>query len=247
MNRTEAIPTVDDRSFAETELGQLVADRPGAIELFERLGFDYCCGGSQTLAEACSERGLDLATVMILFETVADVPRGNLGDAHDVSGLSISDLCDHIVSAHHVPLRNRLDEAGDLVDRVVRVHGDDHPELHRLERVYSGLSRDFLEHAAREEELLFPFCKALDGDSGSIEVESDLLELLEDEHSATGGALAELRTLSNEYEPEQAFCSTHRAMMASLHELELDTHVHVHEENNLLFPLVRSRLAASSL
>ena len=44
-------------------LGALVAESPARAELFERLRLDYCCGGSQTLAEAAERRGLDPGTV----------------------------------------------------------------------------------------------------------------------------------------------------------------------------------------
>src|SRR5680860_1769132 len=35
-------------------LAALVAERSSRAQLFERLHLDYCCGGSQSLAEACS-------------------------------------------------------------------------------------------------------------------------------------------------------------------------------------------------
>jgi len=31
----------------------LVLENPAAARLFESLGIDYCCGGDQTLAQAC--------------------------------------------------------------------------------------------------------------------------------------------------------------------------------------------------
>ena len=39
---------------------------------------------------------------------------------------------------------------------------------------------------------------------------------------------------------DRALCGTHRALLESLRELELDLHQHVHEENNILFPRVRA-------
>jgi len=31
------------------------AEMPGATREFEKLGVDYCCGGSRTLGEACAK------------------------------------------------------------------------------------------------------------------------------------------------------------------------------------------------
>ncbi len=44
-------------------LGALVAERPARASLFERLRLEYCCGGRQTLAEACNKRGLEIDSV----------------------------------------------------------------------------------------------------------------------------------------------------------------------------------------
>ncbi len=55
-------------------LGDLVAERPARARLFERLRFDYCCGGAQTLAEACARRGLDPDTVGELLAALDDAP-----------------------------------------------------------------------------------------------------------------------------------------------------------------------------
>jgi regulator of cell morphogenesis and NO signaling len=45
-----------------------------------------------------------------------------------------------------------------------------------------------------------------------------------------------MRELTDGYDLEQAMCNTHRATLDGLHELELDLHQHIHEENNVLFP-----------
>ena len=50
-------------------IGELVAARPALARLFEKLGIDYCCGGKQTLAVACSRRGLEVATTITLLES----------------------------------------------------------------------------------------------------------------------------------------------------------------------------------
>src|ERR1017187_9530639 len=37
----------------EKTVRELALENPGATRVFERLGIDYCCGGGQTLAQAC--------------------------------------------------------------------------------------------------------------------------------------------------------------------------------------------------
>ena len=71
MSRPQQLPIVD----RATTLGGLVAEWPRSAALFERLGLDYCCGGGQTLEEACRTRGLDPATVTTML--AARVRRGS--------------------------------------------------------------------------------------------------------------------------------------------------------------------------
>jgi regulator of cell morphogenesis and NO signaling len=49
-----------------------------------------------------------------------------------------------------------------------------------------------------------------------------------------------MRELTGGYEPPADACNTYRAMLDGLAELERDTHLHIHEENNVLFPKVRA-------
>jgi regulator of cell morphogenesis and NO signaling len=56
--------SVDGPIDPDSLLGELVAERPARAQLSEQLHLDYCCGGRQTLAAACTERGLELAKVL---------------------------------------------------------------------------------------------------------------------------------------------------------------------------------------
>ena len=53
-----------------------------------------------------------------------------------------------------------------------------------------------------------------------------------------GHLLAELRALTDGFEPPPDGCASYRQLYAALSELDTDTHLHVHKENNLLFPAV---------
>jgi len=59
---------------------------------------------------------------------------------------------------------------------------------------------------------------------------------LEWEHDRAAELLAELRTLTGAYVAPEWGCQTLRALYHGLEELEASMHVHVHLENNVLFP-----------
>lgn len=226
----------------QTTLGDLVLEQPGRAELFERLGFDYCCGGHRTLAEACRQRDLDVETVSRVLEIggIAAPPSD-----HDLDWrrATTADLCDHIVSAHHDRLRSELPRLTETLATVARVHGPHEPELHDLARVFAGLRAELEEHIEREERVLFPACRELER-SGAPADAAGLLEELRDDHAQVGESLLVLRDLAGGYDPGRAHCGTYRGLLDGLRALERDLHQHIHEENNVLFPRVRGLLAA---
>ncbi|HSP73953.1 MAG TPA: iron-sulfur cluster repair di-iron protein [Gaiellaceae bacterium] len=226
----------------QTSLGDLVLDEPGRAELFERLGFDYCCGGSRTLAEACAQRGLDVETVAAVLDVhrAAGPPAEH---AHDWRRATTADLCDHIVQAHHDRLRRELPVLSETLATVARVHGPREPELHDLARVFEGLRRELEEHIEHEEQVLFPACRELEG-AAAPAAAAALLEELRDDHAQVGETLLVLRDLAGGYRAERGRCGTYRALLDGLRELERDLHQHIHEENNVLFPRIRGLLAA---
>jgi regulator of cell morphogenesis and NO signaling len=60
--------------------------------------------------------------------------------------------------------------------------------------------------------------------------------MMEREHVSAGDALGEIRSLTQNYQLPEYACSTVRALYAGLEALEADLHVHIHLENNILFP-----------
>jgi regulator of cell morphogenesis and NO signaling len=195
----------------QASVASLVLDHPGAADLLERLDVDFCCHGNRSLAEACAERDLDVETIVRVLEARAGVAGAETSHAYDARAASTAELCEHIVAAHHEPLR---------------------AALHVCEQV-----------AGETVELLFPACVTVAA-GGEPADERVLLAELEDEHADVGEALRALRELTDGFGAENARCGTHRALLDGLAVLERDLHLHIHEENNVLFPRIRSRLAA---
>jgi len=211
----------------DQSLAELVLTRPAAARALERLGLDYCCGGRQSLREACRERGLDAATVAVVLEHEGEPVAV---ESTDWSRVPLAVLCTHIVEEHHARLRWELPRLSELADRVASVHGAVQPDLRALRAELERLRAELEAHLAEEERELFPVLAAEGG------LERALLERLLHDHDSTGAHLRRLRELAGDYAPETALCATHRSLLQGLHGLELDLHQHVHEENNILFP-----------
>lgn len=235
MTSTQELPIV----AGTTTLARLVAERPQAATVFERLGLDYCCGGQQSLEEACRSRGLEPETVANMLAALDGDGASDSQGVHPRAGASINELCDHIVGVHHKTLREQLPRISELMTKVVRAHGADDPKLVELAELLGRTRIELLDHMHMEEESLFPACRAVEDEKDGKGPDDELLAEIDDAHLAAGTALKRMRELGHDYRPETAHCTTHRVLLHELHEFELDLHRHIHEENNILFPTVR--------
>lgn len=220
-----------------TTLGELVAERPARAELFERWGLDYCCGGRQTLRDACAKRGLDLASVHGALAALEARGRASTHpDGVDWREAPIAELCAHIVTVHHDGLREAFPRVERLFATVVRVHGDSEPRLRDAQRIFGEIRTELEPHLVSEETELFPACVAW-AQTGTP-VDPGVLGEHEREHAAVGAALAALRILCQGFDRATVLCRTHGALLDALEAFEQDLHRHVHEENNVLFARV---------
>jgi regulator of cell morphogenesis and NO signaling len=218
-------------------LAQLVNDRPSAARVLERHHLDYCCGGNQSLEQACDAGAVDLDVVLTELEADRDVePAGGWAD------MDPGQLVDHLEATHHRYLHEELPRLDALLAKVVGVHGRRHPELVEVATVFAALRADLEPHLLKEEQVLFPMIRELDASAtlpsfhcGTL---ANPIRVMVLEHDGAGELLAELRAATDDYAPPADACASYRALYLGLGELEADTHLHVHKENNLLFPAV---------
>ena len=122
------------------------------------------------------------------------------------------------------------------------VHGARHPELDDVARCYDSLRADLEPHLVKEERVLFPMIRELATahvkptfHCGSVR---NPISMMEREHDIAGALLARLRELTSCYTSPADGCTSYDMLYRGLAELEADTHLHVHKENNVLFPMV---------
>lgn len=222
----------------DMSLGDIVTAYPSLATQLERLDLDYCCGGATTLADACQVNQLDPETVVI--ELAAHVGRDDAPAPW--SSMAPMELVDHLVTTHHRYLWDELPRLQALVDKVAGVHGDRHPELADIAACFAAIRADLEPHLIKEEQVLFPaiaqLATAPETPSFGFGSIANPISTMLREHDDLGGMLRELRTLTTEYTPPADGCASYTALFTGLEQLEADTHLHVHKENNLLFSQV---------
>ena len=226
-----------DPPAADRTLADLVNADPGAARVLEGFGLDYCCGGGRRLDEACAAAGVDPAEVLDVLAASPAAP------APDWATMAPLALVDHLEATHHAYLHTELARLTELADKVAAVHGERHPELVGVRDTYAELRADLEPHLMKEERVLFPLVRELVESGGAAPPHCGALEqgpirVMAMEHDRAGELLAELRARTGGYEVPDDGCASYRALYDGLAQLEADTHLHVHKENNVLFPAV---------
>jgi regulator of cell morphogenesis and NO signaling len=230
--QTANAPTV--RDIAATSLA--------AVRIFEKFGIDYCCGGKRPLADVCREKGYDTEAI----QSELDAALSTAPDSgRDWSGAPLADLIDHIVTTHHEYLRRELPAVEQRLEKVYRVHHQRYGStLTGLPEVFAALKAELEMHLMKEERMLFPAIAAFENaiDSGQplprtpFGTVANPIHVMEDEHESAGQALSRIREITGDFAIPESACVTYRALMRGLDELERDLHMHIHLENNILFP-----------
>ena len=229
----------ENKFTPESTVGDIVAAQPLLARVFEGVGIDYCCGGKQTLQQACARRGLDAPTFALTLAAAAEVS-GAAAPAVDPARMSLTALADHIEATHHAYVKSELPALVEKADRVVEKHTWRDTRLPEVGATVQALRDEMFSHMMKEEQILFPIVRALEHGAahaashcGSI---ANPIRVMEAEHESAGGAIARLRELTDGFAPKPDDCNTHRALLAGLAQFEADLHQHVHKENNVLFP-----------
>ncbi|MBX5436425.1 MAG: iron-sulfur cluster repair di-iron protein [Alicyclobacillaceae bacterium] len=221
-------------------LGDIVARFPKAAEVFRKHGMDYCCGGQRPLSEAAAQQRVDADELLQEIQRLHRSVQQSATSEPDWSQRPLADLIDHVVQVHHAYLNTTLPVMGELVTKVLRVHGANHPALQAVHRLYHQLQADFEAHLIKEETQVFPLIARWEGAPDAVDVGmvTAAIRELEGEHDATGRLLRALRSVTHDYAIPDDACGTYYYVYTKLKELEEKTFTHVHLENNILFPRV---------
>lgn len=223
-------------------VAEIAAGSLAAVRVFERLGIDYCCGGKRPLADVCQSKGLDATTVQSELDAAL---HASPEAARDWNTVPLRELIAHIVATHHAYLKREFQPIGERLAKVFRVYNQRYgPTLTGLPEVFSALQTEMEVHMFKEEHILFPAIASSEAAAGTgalpphscFGTVANPIRMMESEHESAGQALERIRTITNDFEIPDYACVTYRALMNGLRELEEDLHLHVHLENNILFP-----------
>ena len=223
-------------------VGEIAAEMPNATRELEKLGIDYCCGGTRTLGDACAQAKIPVGEVLARLEKSAQLSA--IGDSKDWQDQPLADLIAHITGTHHVFVREECPRIEALASKVVGVHGQNHPELLQVQEIFSALAGELGVHLMKEEQVLFPYIFRLEESFVAGEPAPPAMfgtvvnpvRMMMQEHDGAGEAVRTLRSITHDYAVPADACISYRTLYEALQGFEADLHQHIHLENNILFP-----------
>jgi len=224
----------------QNTVADTVANDYRAAAIFEKYGIDFCCHGKIPIDEACEKKQIPTEAVMRELKSLED----ETSSCFNFGTLPPSMLADHIEEKHHRYVEEKTPVIQRYLDKVCSVHGSRHPELYEINRIFQASAADMAQHMKKEELILFPRIRKIESLSRKLTEPNAIqpgvlslpIDMMMNEHSVEGDRFKAIEELTQHYQPPADACNTFKVTYAMLQEFENDLHLHIHLENNILFP-----------
>ncbi|MDF9801366.1 regulator of cell morphogenesis and NO signaling [Catalinimonas alkaloidigena] len=225
------------KKLVNPTIGEIVATDYRTATVFQKYGIDFCCRGNRTIEEACKDQPIDFEKIL---NDLAAIKKQKDDTGPEFRSWPLDQLVDYIQYKHHKYVEEKLEQIKPLLDKVCNVHGKYHPELYKIQKEFMEGAGELTKHMKKEEFILFPFIKkmATQGQVSSplFKTVQNPISMMLHEHDTEGERFRKISSLTDQYAPPTDACNTYILTYALLKEFEEDLHLHIHLENNILFP-----------
>ena len=222
-------------------VGAIAAKDYRNTNVFKQLGINFNYAGNKTLEEASKEAGVTIEQVKVALEQNS-LPKPST--TQEFNKWDIDALIDYIINTHHRYAKENAVIIYDLAQNVSNRHSEKHPELTKLVTALFFFFNDLLNHLKKEEQILFPNISELVKKKSCAEgityttfgfIKESAIGMMK-EHWAAGKELKLFRKLTNNYLLPADACASYKYLFEKMKEFENDLFLHVHLEDNILFP-----------
>ncbi len=222
-------------------IGSFVANDYRTASVFQKYGIDFCCKGGKTIDEVCEKKKINSDQLM---NELAEIIRQQDNQVTDFQSWPVDLLADYIEKKHHRYIEQVTPSLKQFLEKLCKVHGSNHPELFEITKEFNASAGELAAHMKKDEFIVFPYIRKMvavknDNEQLSLPVFSTVqnpIRIMMQEHDTEGERFRKIAQLSNNYNPPSDACTTYKVAFSSLKEFENDLHLHIHLENNILFP-----------
>jgi len=223
-------------------IGEIVAKDNRTASVFESLGIDFCCQGNRTIDEVCETRNIDSRDLIEDIQKV--LQESKITQVNDYNIWTLDKLALHIEEKHHKYVEKQIPVIKQYLDKICTVHGKQHTELFIVQELFNASAGELSMHMKKEELVLFPFIYKMvkfKKENKPYEIPGfgtvqNPIQMMMDEHDNEDERFRQINKITQNYRIPDDACESYRACFAYLQEFDEDLHLHIHLENNILFP-----------
>lgn len=217
-------------------LATIVSRNIHAATVLNEYGIDYFSRGNRSLEMACLEDNKPMAAVL---EDLGEL-NGPGPKTMNFQAMSLTQLSTYILKTHHRFAEKKVTFIKHALARLLRESGSYDDKLDQIQNTFNDLSVYLTVHMRHEELVVFPFIQKLARgnrivQSLSSQIVQPIMSMQED-HRYEVDTLRRLVFLINNYLLTKKADYALKITYDAIRELEQDLKIHMHLENNVLFP-----------
>jgi regulator of cell morphogenesis and NO signaling len=153
-------------------------------------------------------------------------------------------LVDYILNNHHQYIHKMIPVISDLSQKISDEYGEKFSELKSIARIFAVVYKDLKQHMLKEEQILFPYIKQLvslniagnKSEKPYFGMIDNPISMMESDHKNALDEYDNLKKLTNNFTTPEESNEPLKNFLKELRDFGKDLHIHIHLENNILFP-----------
>lgn len=217
-------------------IGFIVTNNHNAASIFNQYGIDFYSQGSRTLEDACINDNISMSRII---EDLWEL-RDQRESMPDFGNMNMIKLSTYILRTHHRFTEKRLVFIRNSMQRLIIHYGEDHSNLAVVRKAFEELSVYLTVHMKHEEFIVFPYIhkmvKAKRVNLSTFQTIERPISAMKEDHDHEVLALKRLARLTDNFSVHSKADYTMKMTYNAMKELVEDLKIHMHLENNILFP-----------
>jgi regulator of cell morphogenesis and NO signaling len=224
--------------ISQKKITELVDENYVSANVLYYFGIQFYEYSENTLAQVCSQKGLNLSHVVRRLESASAA-----GPSAPVSveELPVDLIIEYLKHAHYIFIKQRLPYIARLIEKLdVRIA----PPVRDLQLVFPLFVEDFIYHIYEEEDTLFTYIMLLNSaknrrfNTGKLyfEMEKYSIQKFAVAHETHDDEMQGIRNITNGYALEPQMNLHLKVVFSELKAFEEDLQVHARIEDEIMFP-----------
>ena len=217
-------------------IGSIVTSNLHAATIFNYYGIDFYSHGDRTLEHACIGGNVSIES---LFEDLWQM-RAPVGNNPNFDRMGMTELSTYILRTHHRYTEKMLVFIKHTMDRLAGHYEEEHPNLPLIKKEFQELSVYLTVHMNHEEFIIFPYIQKMAqhkiNNASVFQIIERPISAMREDHDKEVQSLITLADLTNHYAIPNNGGYPFQVTYSAMKELEEDLKIHMHLENNILFP-----------